>query len=223
MQSRGTSNVCPGHRYSSFIHALSGSPAVLISKQSFILKLAHALTLYGAPSHRLESQLSATAKVLSVPADVIHFPGVVLISFHDKVAKTSETHLVKASTRLQLGKLHAVHMVYRSVVHSQMGVAEGTEQLAKLIKSPAEYPLRLRCLFAFCCAFLICLSSFGGSVLDAGVAGCAGGVLAYLQLHAANKSTLYANVFELRNAFLVFVSSSTTTKLHGRSGFLTPL
>ncbi|KAG8954363.1 hypothetical protein FRC04_011689 [Tulasnella sp. 424] len=176
--------------------AIERNLRLLIAKQNFILKLARALMLYGAPSHRLESQLVSTAKVFSVPAQVIHFPGVVLLSFHDKVAKTSETHIVKATTRLQLGKLHRVHMIYRSVVHSQIGVAEGTEQLAKLIKAPPEYPVRLRCVFAFCCAFVICLSSFGGSFLDAGVAGCAGAVLAYLQLHAVKRSVLFANIFD---------------------------
>ncbi|KAG9018949.1 hypothetical protein FRB90_007940 [Tulasnella sp. 427] len=169
---------------------------LLISKQNFILKLAQALMLYGAPSHRLESQLAATGKVLSVPLQVIHFPGFVLISFHDKIAKTSETHIVKATTRLQLGKLHRVHMIYRSVVHSQIGVKEGTEQLSKLIKAPTEYSVRMRCLFAFCCAFVICLSSFGGSFLDAGVAGCAAAGLAYLQLHAVKRSVLFANIFD---------------------------
>ncbi|KAG9049344.1 hypothetical protein FS837_010558 [Tulasnella sp. UAMH 9824] len=155
--------------------AIERNLRLLIAKQNFVLKLARALMLYGAPSHRLESQLVATAKVLSVPAQVIHFPGVVLLSFHDKVAKTSETHIVKATTRLQLGKLHRVHMIYRSVVHSQIGVTEGTEQLAKLIRAPPD---------------------FGGSFLDAAVAGCAGGILAYLQLHAVKRSVLFANIFE---------------------------
>ncbi|KAG8934779.1 hypothetical protein FRC01_000460 [Tulasnella sp. 417] len=109
--------------------AIERNLRLLIAKQNFILKLARALMLYGAPSHRLESQLVATAKVLSVPAQFIHFPGVVLMSFHDKVAKTSETHIVKATTRLQLGKLHRVHMIYRSVVHSQIGVTEGAARL----------------------------------------------------------------------------------------------
>lgn len=162
----------------------------------FILKLAKALMLYGAPSHRLESQLVATARVLSVPCQVIHFPGVVLLSFHDRVSKTSETHIVKATTRLMLGKLHRVHMIYRGVMHSQIGVKEGTDQLKALIKSPPIYGTATRCGIAFCCAFIICLSSFGGSFLDAGISGIAGLLLAYLQLAVAKKSVMYANIFE---------------------------
>lgn len=195
--------------------AIERNLRLLIAKQNFVLKLARALMLYGAPSHRLESQLVATAKVLSVPAQVIHFPGVVLLSFHDKVAKTSETHIVKATTRLQLGKLHRVHMIYRSVVHSQIGVTEGTEQLAKLIRAPPEYPVRLRCVFAFCCAFVICLSSFGGSFLDAAVAGCAGGILAYLQLHAVKRSVLFANIFEISTAIWVAFAARALSSWQG--------
>lgn len=152
--------------------------------------------LYGAPSHRLESQILATARVLALPAQVIIWPGVALISFQDKVAKTSETHIVKVTTRLMLGKLHAVHKIYRSVVHSQIGVEEGTERLSALLKAPPIYPKIARCSIAFAAAFIICLLSFGGSVIDAAVAGCAGFLLAYLQLYAAPRSTAFANVFE---------------------------
>ncbi|KAG8895245.1 hypothetical protein FRB99_000687 [Tulasnella sp. 403] len=176
---------------------------LLLAKQRFVLKLAKALMLYGAPSHRLESQLVATARVLAVPCQVIHFPGVVLLSFHDKVAKTSETHIVKATTRLMLGKLHTVHMIYRGVVHSEIGVQEGTDKLTKLIKAPPAYPTLVRCAIAFCCATIICLTSFGGSVLDALVAGWAGATLAYLQLHAVKRSVMYANIFEISTAIWV--------------------
>jgi len=151
---------------------------------------------FGAPSHRLESQLIATAKVLSVPCQFIHFPGVVLASFDDPVTRTSETHIVKATTRLMLGRLHTVHKVYRSVVHSEIGVAEGTNHLRDLLKSKPVYSIPVRCMIAFLCASIICPLAFGGSIVDASVAGTAGLCLAFLQLHAVRKSVMFANIFE---------------------------
>ncbi|KAG8885494.1 hypothetical protein FRB97_000818 [Tulasnella sp. 331] len=175
----------------------------IISKQRFVLRLAKALMLYGAPSHRLESQLIATSRILAVPVQVIIWPGVALISFTDKASRTSETHIVKVTTRLMLGKLHAVHEIYRSVMHSQIGVEEGTLRLSNLLKSPSAYSKVARCFFAFCCAFVICVQAFGGSVIDAAVAGCAGFLLAYLQLFAAPKSSAFRNVFEISTALWI--------------------
>ncbi|KAG9031248.1 hypothetical protein FRB95_002951 [Tulasnella sp. JGI-2019a] len=175
----------------------------IVAKQKFILRLTKALMLYGAPSHRLESQIIATSRILAIPVQVIIWPGVALISFTDKAARTSETHIVKVTTRLMLGKLHSIHEIYRSVMHSQIGVEEGTTRLSDLLKSPAAYPKIARCFFAFCCAFVICVQAFGGSIIDAAVAGCAGFLLAYLQLHAAPKSSAFRNVFEISTALWI--------------------
>ena len=38
---------------------------------------------FGAPSHRIESQLNATANVLDVDAQFIHLPSFVIASFGD--------------------------------------------------------------------------------------------------------------------------------------------
>jgi uncharacterized membrane protein YjjP (DUF1212 family) len=49
---------------------------------------------------------------------------------------------------------------------------------------------------AFCLSALICPLAFGGSFLDMWIAGAAAFILACLQLRVAEKSALYANVFE---------------------------
>ncbi len=81
-------------------------------------------------------------------------------------------------------------------MHSEFGVREGTGRLIKLLKSPTIYSTPQRCAFAFCCAFIVCLSSFGGSFIDAAAAGSAGWMLAYLQLHAVKRSVMFGNIFE---------------------------
>lgn len=40
--------------------------AEIIQRQEFICKLARAMMMFGGPSHRLQAQIQATAKVLEV-------------------------------------------------------------------------------------------------------------------------------------------------------------
>jgi uncharacterized membrane protein YjjP (DUF1212 family) len=178
----------------------------IVQRQTFILRLAKALMMFGAPSHRIESQLEATAAVLEVNAQFIHLPSVIITSFGDSEAQTTDTHFVKANGRLALGKLHNVHQVYRQVVHDEISAEEGTVILIKLMKERPLYGLPTRCFIAFCCCALICPLAFGGSFLDMWVAGTGGAILCFLQLHAANKSAMYANVFEYVDFFKTICS-----------------
>ena len=61
-------------------------------RQGFLLKLARALMTFGAPSHRIESQLVAAARILEVEAEFIHLPSVMICSFGDQEQGCSETH-----------------------------------------------------------------------------------------------------------------------------------
>lgn len=134
--------------------------------------------------------------MLEVNAQFVHLPSVIIASFGDPDTQSSDTHFVKASGRLALGRLHNVHQIYRQVVHDEIGAEEGTVELMKLMKEPPIYGFKTRCLIAFACCALICPLAFGGSFLDMWVAGAGGAVLCFLQLRAATKNAMYANVFE---------------------------
>lgn len=153
---------------------------------------------YGAPSHRLESQLAAAARIMDIDASFVHLPSLVIASVGQSKGngQHSETHFIKAAQGLSLGKLHDLHIIYRRVMHHDIGVVEGTRQLDTLLKSSPLYGLRLRILLAFLCTFLICPLAFHGSITDALVSGCGGAILCWLQLHVAQNNPLYANVFE---------------------------
>ncbi|KAG8834067.1 hypothetical protein FRC17_009630 [Serendipita sp. 399] len=185
-------------------------------RQKFILRLAKALMTYGAPSHRIESQLDATALVLEVNAQFVHLPSVIIASFGDQDHHTSDTHFVKANGRLALGKLHKVHQVYRQVVHDQISAEEGTVILNRLLKEKPLYGSKTRMAIAFTCCALICPLAFGGSFLDMFVAGGCGGLLSFLQIHAASKSAMYANVFELSVAILISFIARGLSAIPGR-------
>jgi uncharacterized membrane protein YjjP (DUF1212 family) len=151
---------------------------------------------FGAPSHRIESQLVSVSRTLEIDAQFVHMPSIVICSFGDQETRTSETHFVKAGGRLMLGKLHNVHDVYRSVVHGHMDAKEGSMHLSHLLKSPPLYSIPLRCFFAFLCCFSICPMAFDGSLADAFISGLGGALLCFLQLVVAHKNAMYADVFE---------------------------
>lgn len=89
--------------------------AAILARQQFLMKLARALMMFGSPSHRLETQIQATARVLEINAQVVYLPGTMLISFGDDATHTSETKFLKQATGLDLGKLLATHKLYWNV------------------------------------------------------------------------------------------------------------
>ncbi|KAK7060506.1 pheromone-regulated protein prm10 [Paramarasmius palmivorus] len=117
-------------------------------RQEFLLKLAKALMAFGAPSHRIESQLIAAGRILEVQAEFIHLPGVIICSFGDQEMGCSETHFVKCGGRLSLGALHKVHVIYRAVVHDEVSAKNATEQLEELLNAPPLYSAPFRILMA---------------------------------------------------------------------------
>ncbi|KAG2013515.1 DUF1212 domain membrane protein [Coprinopsis cinerea AmutBmut pab1-1] len=177
--------------------------ASLRHRQRFLLKLARALMTFGAPSHRIESQLIAAARILEVQAEFIHLPGVIICSFGEQETGGSETHFVKSNGRLALGLLHKVHLIYRSVVHDEISATQAIQKIDALLKEPPLYPWWIRCIISFWLSVLICPLAFGGSFVDMWFAGISAFVLAFLQLQVAQKSTLYANVFEISVSIVV--------------------
>ncbi|KAJ7283982.1 hypothetical protein C8J57DRAFT_1054716 [Mycena rebaudengoi] len=175
----------------------------IINRQEFLLRLARALMTFGAPSHRIESQLIAAARILEVQAEFIHLPGVIICSFGDQELGCSETHFIKCGGRLSLGALHKVHLIYRFVVHDEKSAEQASEDLENLLNAPPLYSILFRCFLAFCLSALICPLAFGGSFLDMWASGASAFVLCVLQLCAATKSAIYANVFEITIAIFV--------------------
>ncbi|ORX40267.1 hypothetical protein BD324DRAFT_641162 [Kockovaella imperatae] len=159
--------------------------------------------VFGAPSHRVESQLNATANVLEVDAQFIHLPSIVIASFGDPDTRTSDTQFIKASGGLDLGKLHRVHRIYRKVVHDELDAADGTKQIQELLRAPSIYNVWHRICLAFFSAGIAAPLAFGGSFVDGLAAGCCGILLSFWQLHVASNSSMYSNIFEISIATFV--------------------
>ncbi|KNZ55474.1 uncharacterized protein VP01_2668g1 [Puccinia sorghi] len=183
----------------------------ILKRQNFILKLAQALMKTGAPSHRLESQLTATARVLEIDAQFVHLPSIVIATFGDADTRTSETHFVKANGGIDLGQLHRVHHVYKSVVHDHTGVGEGSAALHKILHESPLYSAWQRMIIAFFCCGTISILGFAGSFVDGWVAGVFGSFLAFMQLKASTNQ-MYSSIFEISVATIVsFISRGLST------------
>lgn len=161
------------------------------------MKLATALLTFGAPSHRIESQLLSAARILEVDAEFTHMPGVIIASFGDEETKTSQMHFVKCGGRLSLGNLHKLHQVYRAVVHDEVSARKATDEIQVLLDWGPFYKIPIRLALSFLIAALICPLAFGGSIVDMGIAGLGSLFLCCMQIGVASKrSIIYANVFE---------------------------
>ncbi|CCO31389.1 Pheromone-regulated membrane protein 10 [Rhizoctonia solani AG-1 IB] len=245
-------------------------------RRSFILVLAKALLQFQAPSHRIENQLEAAARVLDVPAEFLHLPSLVIVSFGstdgengapttDKPRKFSfssnklksaiamavlgrpkreiahsqdqqgevsvpepmregplnkntfgiQVHIIKSGGKMELGKLHELHKIYRKVVHDEISAQDGRMKLLKLLKQPPIYSIYERCVHAFLCGLLICVISFGGSFVDMWVAGAGCATIAYLQLGVASGNPLYYNIFEISAAMMMSFVARGLSSING--------
>jgi uncharacterized membrane protein YjjP (DUF1212 family) len=168
----------------------------MLNRRAFIIALAGALIRYGAPSHRIESQLVSTTRILEVNAQFIYLPGIIIASFGDPETHATESHVIKCPSRLALGALHDVHVVYRAVVHDEISAKEGTIRLKAILDKPPIYSTFMRCLIAASLSGLICVLSWNGSFLDMWIAAASGGTLAALQLIVVPKHPSFANIYE---------------------------
>ncbi|KIR68544.1 hypothetical protein I314_00965 [Cryptococcus bacillisporus CA1873] len=182
--------------------------AAILNRQQFLLKLARALMMFGSPSHRLETQIQATAKVLEINCQVVYLPGTMLVSFGDDATHTSETKFLKQSTGLDLGKLQATHHLYWNVVHDKMSVDQASKDLDVLMTTPVYYTWwQTLIIGAFCSAFITVLS-FYGSFVDALMSVVLGATLVGVQMLAA-RNDMFSNVFEIAIATLIsFVAAA---------------
>ncbi|KAF7789738.1 hypothetical protein EIP86_000684 [Pleurotus ostreatoroseus] len=161
----------------------------VMNRQNYLMRLAKALLTFGAPSHRIESQLLSAARILEVDAEFTHMPGLIIASFGDEETKTSQMHFVKCGGKLSLGNLHELHQVYRTVVHDEISARKATDQIQVLLDKGPLYRLPI---------------PFGGSIVDMGFAGLGSLFLWCMQIGVASKrSIIYANVFEILSVIAI--------------------
>ncbi|ESK97089.1 pheromone-regulated membrane protein prm10 [Moniliophthora roreri MCA 2997] len=175
--------------------------AQIIQRQEFILKLARVMMMFGAPAHRLQSQIKATARVLEVEISCMYLPDVMLISFDDSHTGTSQVKFLRQSSSLDLGKLSDAYKVYWKVIHDETSVSSASQELDELMRKPQIYNWWQSILIGGFCSAAICSVSFAGSFIDSVVVFPLGGLLVAIQMLSV-RNELYSNVFEITVATL---------------------
>lgn len=128
----------------------------------------------------------------------IVLPSLMIISFGDSEQGCTDLQLIKTPTRLDLGQLSETYAVYKDLTHSKIGATEAANKLAKLL-DPKRKPFwnnLTRCFFGFITAFLVCPMAFGGSLIDAGIAGLFGLFVSALSIYATAQSSVLSTLYE---------------------------
>lgn len=198
--------------------------AAILQRQEFLLKLARALMMFGAPTHRIETQMQATARILDVQLRCIYFPSLMLVSFGDDLTHTSDTRFIKQPTLLDLcmycrcatgcfrntprliqnradplqtARLTDMHSIWSNTVRDKIGVEEASRQLDELMRRKPVINRYFMVLIGGLCSSMICAGpmGFNGSFVDCLLAFPLGALLVWAQ--SSIKAELFSNVFEI--------------------------
>ncbi|GAA6013508.1 hypothetical protein JCM10207_008874 [Rhodosporidiobolus poonsookiae] len=141
--------------------------AAILERQDFILKLSRAFMMFGAPSHRLEAQIQATARVLELPhCTAMYLPGLMLVNFADPATYTSDIKFLKQPSGLDFGKLKSTYSIYSKVIRDKLSVNDASQRLDELMTSPGKYSLWQNVLLGGLAGAFIMPSAFYASFID---------------------------------------------------------
>ncbi|ORY88404.1 hypothetical protein BCR35DRAFT_263408, partial [Leucosporidium creatinivorum] len=166
---------------------------------------------YGAPTHRLEAQIQATARVLELELQCIYLPGMMLISFGDSQTHTSDVKFLKQANGLDLGKIQAAFAIYNTVVRDKVSVTDAALQLDELFLEPPKYKLWQQLIIGGLAGAFIMPSAFYGSFIDCLVAIPLGMLLVLVQV-LCSRNDLYSSLFEIVIACLNAVLAAALAK-----------
>ncbi|GAA5931937.1 hypothetical protein JCM10213_005896 [Rhodosporidiobolus nylandii] len=171
--------------------------AALLERQEFICKLARSFMMFGAPTHRLEAQIQATARVLELPhCTCLYLPNLLLVNFGDPHTMTSDIKFLKQPSGLDFSKLKTTYWIYHRVIRDKLSVTEASLKLDELMTSPPLYPLWVHVLTGGVAGAAIMPSAFYGSFIDCLMAVPLGGMLVLVQVFLA-RNDFYSSLFEI--------------------------
>ncbi|KAK3329945.1 hypothetical protein B0H66DRAFT_527312 [Apodospora peruviana] len=188
--------------------------AEIINRHKYLVKLCRALMMYGAPTHRLETYMRMSARVLGIEGQFMYLPGTMIISFDDSNTHTTEMKIVQSPQGVDLGRLRDVHEIYKEVVHDLIGVEEATTRLNEVINRKPKFPTWLRVLLYGIASAFVAPFGFEGRYIDMPICVILGCLVGYLQLFLAPSNELYANVFEITAAVITSFLARVFGSLH---------
>jgi uncharacterized membrane protein YjjP (DUF1212 family) len=176
--------------------------AAILKRQQYIIRMCRALMLFGAPTHRLEEYLAATAKVLDINSQFLYIPGCMIISFDDVLTHTAEVKIVRTAQGVNLGKLKDTHEIYKEVLHDVISLDEALSRLEEVINAKDRHPVWLNVLMYGLASAAVSVF-FKARLIDMGPIFVLGTLLGVLQLVVSPLSKTYSTVFEISATILM--------------------
>ncbi|KAF8951114.1 hypothetical protein BGZ46_004162, partial [Entomortierella lignicola] len=175
--------------------------AEILTRQSFLIMMAKALILYGAPSHRIEETCALLARKMDIDASFALLPGLMTISFSDPETHTSDTRHLRCTQGMDMYKLSKVYPIAIGVLHGK-DIEQANRALEKVTAEPGYYPVWVTVIGWMLTSAFVAPLAFNGSWLDTALAGLCGLLVGLLGVVAA-KFPVYGNVFEVTSSILV--------------------
>lgn len=186
---------------------LIGEVSDIIARRKYLTKLCAALMKYGAPTHRLEEYLSASARSLAIDADFMFIPGAMMCTFIDNSIYANNVELVRKSAGLDFGRLKDVFNVYKNVIHRKLTAQEGIQEIENIQNAPERYSDWFRIFLFGLASVVVGPFSFSTRPVDFGPIFIMGAVLGFALIKIVPKSEQFSNVFEVFACVIIaFVS-----------------
>ncbi len=157
-----------------------GGPA-----ERFLLRLARALHVSGAPSHRIEEAMDLLAPGLGVEGRFFSTPTSIFVSFGpEAAARTTLLRIEPAGVNLE--RMHDVDAVLDEVRAGRLDLASATARLDAIAVAPERYGPAVT-IAAFALAAAAVARFLGGGVGEIGVAALVGAQTGIFALFAARR------------------------------------
>ncbi|KAF9319576.1 hypothetical protein BG006_002967, partial [Podila minutissima] len=174
--------------------------AEILTRQSFLIMMAKALILYGAPSHRIEDTCLQLAKKMDVDASFSLLPGHMTISFSDPDTHTSDTRHLRCTQGMDMHKLSCVYTIALGVLRGE-SIETANKELERVAQEPGCFPLWLQVLAWMGSSACVAPLAFNGSWIDTALAGFCGLLVGILGMVAA-KFPIYGPLFEMTSSIV---------------------
>ncbi|KAI9476382.1 MAG: hypothetical protein EXX96DRAFT_487148 [Benjaminiella poitrasii] len=176
--------------------AIAAEIADILKRQDLIIKMGKSLVRTGAPSHRIEAAMEKVGKRLEIDGSYAVLPGLIIVTFGDVETHTSETHLVRCSRSLDIGRLERSNVIAYKIAKGELDLDEASELLDNVVNGPPTWGFFMTILgYIFSSAFVAPLF-YNGSWTDCWVSAIFGlcvGVLTYI----SERLPMFGNVFEM--------------------------
>lgn len=171
--------------------------ADIIARRDYLIKLCGALMEYGAPTHRLEEYLSASARALLIDADFLHVPGAVICTFADRTIHANNVDIVRKRGGLDFARLKDVFNVYKCVIHEKLTPEDGLREIEAIRRRPDTFSELFRILLFGVASVVVGPFSFESRPIDFGPIFILGCTIGFMQVKIVPRSEHFSNVFEV--------------------------